>query len=39
MFNSHAMKQKQIAKDHGKDLYDAVIFLLLLLVVLWFLKI
>ena len=33
------MKQKQIVKDHGKDLYDAVIFLLLLLVVLWFLKV
>lgn len=38
------MKQKQlkarnIEKDHGKDLLDAIVFLLLFLVLLWYLKI
>jgi hypothetical protein len=32
------MKQKQIAKDHGKDLYNTIIFLLLLVAALWYLK-
>jgi hypothetical protein len=39
-----AMKQKQlkaknIEKDHGKDLFDAIVFLLLFLALLWYLKI
>jgi hypothetical protein len=38
------MKQKQlkarnIEKDHGKDLFDAIVFLLLFLILLWYLKI
>lgn len=33
------MKQKQIQKDHGKTLYDSIIFLLILAVVLWFLRV
>jgi hypothetical protein len=33
------MKQKQVQKDYGKDLFDTVIALLCLLVVLWLLKI
>lgn len=38
------MKQKQlkarnIEKDHGKDLFDAIIFLLVFLILLWYLKI
>jgi len=32
------MKQKQIAKDHGKDLYNTIIFLLFLVAALWYLK-
>jgi hypothetical protein len=34
----YAMKQKQISKDHGKDLYNTIIFLLLLVAALWYLK-
>jgi hypothetical protein len=32
------MKQKQKEIDHGKTLYDSVIFMLLVLTLLWFLK-
>ena len=32
------MKQKQIQKDHGKDLYQTIIFLLALLSMLWYLN-
>lgn len=32
------MKQKNIAKDHGKTLYDTIVILLALLAVLWYLK-
>ncbi|HVE61973.1 MAG TPA: hypothetical protein VNA26_09145 [Chitinophagaceae bacterium] len=33
------IKQKSIGKDYGKDLYDAVIVLLFLLMILWYFKI
>lgn len=33
------LKAKNIEKDHGKNLFDAVIFLLLFLALLWYLKI
>ena len=33
------LKQKAVGIDHGKQLYDAVIFLLILLAVLWYVKI
>jgi hypothetical protein len=33
------MKQKEIQKDYGADLLHAVVFLLALLAVLWFMKI
>ena len=33
------MKQKPFQKDYGKDLFDTLIFLILLLVVLYFLKV
>jgi hypothetical protein len=36
------MKQKQVQKverDYGKDLRDTIVFLILLLVVLWYLKV
>jgi len=33
------MKQKQIQKDHGKALYDCIVFLLILAAVLWYLKV
>ena len=32
------MKQKQIQKDHGKDLYQTIMFLIGLLSVLWYLQ-
>jgi hypothetical protein len=32
------MKQKQIQKDYGKDLFDTLVFLIALLGVLWFFK-
>lgn len=32
------MEQKQIQKDHGKDLYQAIIFLFAVLSILWYLK-
>jgi hypothetical protein len=32
-------KQKSIGRDYGKDLYDTVIFLLVILMVLWYFKI
>lgn len=33
------MKQKQVEKDYGKDLRDTIVFLILLLTVLWYLKV
>ncbi|MDB5195984.1 MAG: hypothetical protein JWP88_354 [Flaviaesturariibacter sp.] len=33
------MKQKSLHKDHGKDLYHAILFLLALLALLWHFKI
>lgn len=33
------LKAKQIEKDHGKNLFDALVFLLAFLILLWFLKI
>jgi hypothetical protein len=33
------MNQKQIQKDHGKELYHTVIFLITLLSVLWYLNV
>jgi hypothetical protein len=33
------MKQKSMVKDHGKDLYDGVIFMIILLMILWYFKI
>lgn len=33
------MKQKPIEKDYGKDLRDTIVFLLLLLLALWYLKV
>lgn len=32
------MKQKQIQKDHGKDLYQTILFLLAMLCLLWYLQ-
>ena len=32
------LPQKHMAKDHGKNLYDTLIFLLALLLVLWYFK-
>lgn len=32
------MKQKQVEKDYGQDLLHVIIFLIMLLVVLWYLK-
>jgi hypothetical protein len=34
-----AMKQKCIGRDYGKDLYDTVIVLLVVLMALWYFKI
>jgi hypothetical protein len=33
------VKQKQVEKDYGQDLLNSIVFLILLLVVLWYLKI
>jgi hypothetical protein len=33
------MKQKQMQKDHGKDLYNTILLLIGLLSVLWYLNI
>jgi hypothetical protein len=33
------LHQKASVKDHGKNLYDALIFLLALLLVLWYFKV
>jgi hypothetical protein len=33
------VKQKQVEKDYGQDLLHSIVFLILLLVVLWYLKI
>jgi hypothetical protein len=33
------MKQKQIEKDYGKSLFDALMFMISLLAVLWFFKV
>ena len=33
------MKQKQIEKDHGKDLYHSILFLLAVLAFLWYVNI
>ena len=33
------LKVKNFDKDHGKNLFDAIIFLLVFLALLWYLKI
>ncbi len=32
------LKAKNIEKDHGKNLFDAIVFLLLFLALLWYLR-
>jgi hypothetical protein len=32
-------KSKVIAKDHGKNLFDAIIFMLLFTLLLWYFKV
>ncbi len=34
-----AIRQKSIVKDHGKDLFDTVVFLILGMLVLWYLNV
>jgi hypothetical protein len=34
-----SVKQRSQARDHGKDLFDALMFLFMLLGVLWYLNI
>ena len=33
------MKQKTAVRDHGKDLYDALLFLIAVMLVLWYLQV
>jgi hypothetical protein len=37
--NPYAMKQKQMQKDHGRDLYQAILLLIGLLGILWYLNV
>jgi hypothetical protein len=39
MKQKRALKHKTYGRDHGKDLFDAIIFLMLLLTVLWYLQV
>jgi hypothetical protein len=33
------IKQKTVSRDHGKDLYDTLLFLITIMLLLWYLKV